>query len=68
MPRPRARVCGGGTSRRDGDRATAMSADTASLVANARQQIARLLTQLADLEDAREVRATARDGRRGDDG
>jgi hypothetical protein len=36
-----------------------MSADTASLVANARQQIARLLTQLADLEDAREVRATA---------
>ena len=45
-----------------------MSADTASLVANARQQIARLLTQLADLEDAREVRATARDGRRGDDG
>jgi len=27
-----------------------------------------LLTQLADLEDAREVRATARDGRRGDDG
>jgi len=45
-----------------------MSADTASLVANARQQMARLLTQLADLEDAREVRATARDGRRGDDG
>ena len=37
-----------------------MSADTASLVANARQQIARLLTQLADLEDAREVRATTR--------
>jgi hypothetical protein len=38
-----------------------MSAETASLAANARQQIARLLTQLADLEEAREVRANERE-------
>jgi len=37
-----------------------MSAETASLAANARQQIARLLTQLADLEEAREVRVVRR--------
>jgi len=59
----RARVPPRAALRDDDARARPMSADTASLVANARQQIARLLTQLADLEDAREVRRR-RDGRR----
>jgi hypothetical protein len=37
-----------------------MSSETARLRANAEDQIARLLTQLADLEEAKEVRARVR--------
>lgn len=41
-----------------------MSSETARLRANAEDQIARLLTQLADLEEAKEVRTRVSDANR----